>query len=1084
MTKRILTIEYRVARFMIAGLALLPIGTKGATPADPDLSLFEASIANNSAYTSVTVAPASFAGLFNGITWPLKTDDPQCSNSAQSSNVCKNISDPLSKNLRDIKIAGSVFVIDDSPLWQSLSGVENIRSLVIEADKVVVRKKLSLPGTNLTINAIDVIVDSAGSVDVTPDSYFVQPPGCLSSTCSAPNDGVDGQSGASITIVAEKVSLHAAQPANAQLIANGGRGQNAGAGFGDTSNMVAKNNRTVDDKMKDLGGGFVYRLQLSVDFMQMPHGGAELCVPHQPPNIQGVQRWPSDGASAVAGGYPGAGGTGGRISVTVNAVDPNGSSSPLVSVQPGASGTPDGDNGDGKRFGHKGGTPNPAYMELDKFNPKPQCSITSTPPASHTSADGKNANGPTAPKNIAASGQSSFTVAANQAGPRATFDRDYFAVKTKLIRDQYINADTPQVEPIDPSYVNPGYTQTAQLIADLEQTFTAQKDLQTALTTDPGLAAEWSKLEVMSNNLKLQKNYFGRGLHDAPIYAFAFAADRFQTQINSMANLLYLSRTFSQSYASRKAATQTDLQSLSNAEAAVIQDETQYEIDSNAITQIGVQLAQVLQTIAQVQSDLASVNAYISSEANMSLAEKNAQLQSLAALQVICAVIPVGQPALGIGAQALGSVIKGPATNDVNGWVQFGSQLGSDFTKLDDPKTWQQVASNWNTLGNNLTGSNAEAGLKTLAGLVKQASDGMKTLKSQPKVSQSDVAAMIQTLEQNNPAWQYLTDEIKNLLKQKADLLASYNSLLGQLSTLLDQVNQSVNLADQSSSLILTSDWTNDPLLSNTYSQMTSSAEDKLLDILDQLENSAGYVTLEHKALEPSFATLLGEVDNDANTQTPANAAILLGSWFTSQKQAIQSAIDDEATKRNGLVLTSSGGVSVLRVGPALIADLNQTGYLEIPLAASMFVNYPNARITKIEMSNDIQSNQINLAPSCRTRSAVTSAPLRVQLDHSGTIMVSGEANDYVYSLTDPFTWDFNLAWDGTKVAITPSSLSNSALSILKSISGDPNVTDDYEEIFAAHAAITTLQISMIGFPNCYQVGKLQLNVDFDYSAQ
>jgi hypothetical protein len=361
-------------------------------------------------------------------------------------------------------------------------------------------------------------------------------------------------------------------------------------------------------------------------------------------------------------------------------------------------------------------------MELDQVDPP--CGI-SKPNVRHTSADGKDASGPTAPRNTAAPGQSSFAVIANQTGPRATFDRDYFAVKTKLIRDQYIKADTPRVEPVEPSYVNPGYTQTAQLITDLEQSFAAKGDMQAAVATDPGLVAEWAKLEVMRTNLQMQKNYFGRGLHDAPIYAFAFAADRFQTQVNTIANLLYLSRTFSQNYANSKAAIQTDLQNLANAQTAVIQDEVQYEIDSNAINQIGVQLTQVLRTITQVQSDLVSVNAYILSEANMSEAEKKAQLNSITVLQTICAVIPVGQPVLAIGGQILGSVMKGPATNDVDGWMQFGSQLGSDFTKLDDPKTWQQVNSNWNTLKNGLTGSNATAGLKSLAALVKSASDGM-----------------------------------------------------------------------------------------------------------------------------------------------------------------------------------------------------------------------------------------------------------------------------------------------------------------------------------------------------------------------
>jgi hypothetical protein len=117
---------------VLAGVILgSAISTKAADPvtaSDPDLTAFEASIANNSTYTTISVTPVNFSGSFNGITWPLKADDPQCSSNAKSSKVCGNKSNPLSSNLRDIKIAGSVFVIDNSPLWQGLNGVENIRN--------------------------------------------------------------------------------------------------------------------------------------------------------------------------------------------------------------------------------------------------------------------------------------------------------------------------------------------------------------------------------------------------------------------------------------------------------------------------------------------------------------------------------------------------------------------------------------------------------------------------------------------------------------------------------------------------------------------------------------------------------------------------------------------------------------------------------------------------------------------------------------------------------------------------------------------------------------------------------------------
>lgn len=320
-----------------------------------------------------------------------------------------------------------------------------------------------------------------------------------------------------------------------------------------------------------------------------------------------------------------------------------------MSVAAGPDGTPDGDNGDSKRYGYLAGLPNPARMELDSFN-KP-CSYPKDFP-SHTQSDGKDAIGPTAPKHVGVSGRSSFTVVPSQSRPRSKFDRTYFALKNKLIRDQYINADTTREDTSNPNRVNLGYTQTAQLIVDLERSFAAHGDLQSATTTDPGLVAEWSKFEAMRNNIQMQKNYFGRGLHDAPIYAFSFASDRYETQIDSVSNLLYLSRNFAEVYAKNKAVQQSDIQKIVSAQNAIIQDEAQYEINSNAIDKIGVQLTNVLNTISQLQKDLDRVKAYISADAAETESEKQNKLNAIKVFTTVCAVIPVGQPVWELGVKS------------------------------------------------------------------------------------------------------------------------------------------------------------------------------------------------------------------------------------------------------------------------------------------------------------------------------------------------------------------------------------------------------------------------------------------------
>lgn len=178
-------------------------------------------------------------------------------------------------------------MIDDNPLWKGLNNLENIRSLAIEADKVVVRSKLSLPRTDLTIKAINLVFESGGSIDVSPRSFFVQPAACLSSSCHA-NDGADGEPGGNITILAENISFPPDPTVGPRLIANGGRGQNAGAGFGDTSKTMSSDMRTVEERMLDLGSGYVYKHLIVPDSFSPPHGPSH-CTARS--GDYGVKRW-------------------------------------------------------------------------------------------------------------------------------------------------------------------------------------------------------------------------------------------------------------------------------------------------------------------------------------------------------------------------------------------------------------------------------------------------------------------------------------------------------------------------------------------------------------------------------------------------------------------------------------------------------------------------------------------------------------------------------------------------------------------------------------------------------------------------
>ena len=235
------------------------------------------------------------------------------------------------KGIYDIHISGLELTIDKTndylDLFKNLHLRENIRSLNIYAETLVIADQLHLPGTNVyiyahTLRFKDRAADKTiGSIDTTPIKDRTRPKAARfsGSGCTdpiAPSNAKSGQIAGAIQLF---VSTLKGAPKRRRLIARGGQGQAAALGAQgcpgiDLSNLALKHAAsgpggalcTIIINKSSLLPGTLY-------FKTCKGAGALV----SPGCSNGSTHWPTNGTPASAGGLPGLPGMGGKIVLTV-----------------------------------------------------------------------------------------------------------------------------------------------------------------------------------------------------------------------------------------------------------------------------------------------------------------------------------------------------------------------------------------------------------------------------------------------------------------------------------------------------------------------------------------------------------------------------------------------------------------------------------------------------------------------------------------------------------------------------------------------------------------------------------------------
>ena len=200
------------------------------------------------------------------------------------------------RNPRTISIIGKVVTFqpgNPNKLWD-LSANNDIKSIIIEADVVIVRSVLYLPATNVLIRARELRFDDLASstekscIITTPQAHLLRP--------AEGQDGAHGVKAGDVTLYLKQFT-----GTGVRLVLTGGNGQAGGLGRDGVAGIDLP-------EVDGYGPNWAPGPRVYDEYRKST--GKENPVFQE---SRGVQAWPGNGADSVAGGKAGNAGSGGSF---------------------------------------------------------------------------------------------------------------------------------------------------------------------------------------------------------------------------------------------------------------------------------------------------------------------------------------------------------------------------------------------------------------------------------------------------------------------------------------------------------------------------------------------------------------------------------------------------------------------------------------------------------------------------------------------------------------------------------------------------------------------------------------------------
>jgi hypothetical protein len=621
-------------------------------------------------------------------------------------------------------------------LYASYNDIGNIRSMVIMAEKLVIRSTWKLRGTNVTIHAKELVFEGDGQINTSPDGNGVP--------ASRPADtfsGADGLDAGSVTLWADTVVNN---PSKHSFDMTGGKGQDAGKGQNgvDGASMSIVLPRSVRAFWDEHGHSYTLK-------------PGEECVYYdgnKGADIAGVADMPGDGTNAKPPGTPGKGGDGGAFKSNES------SDSMSYSSQGGAAGYPGsvGDGGTGS-YAYNGGT-----------GGEPRLAVWIHLSGDYTASTGD----VSVAKRRASLNGASHWAPSGKKGTAGNFERvgnKYLWLNPQLLRE-ILNTVKDNYLQNDIATATDKLTEYSTIIED----YRASDDWDQAETTDMvrfELSQMYDEMQLLLQQITNGQDYFGNSNGWVPLLSFEVLSKVFKEEIDQSLNMIYLAKWITEKQED-SALTIAALKTVrKNLNTEIDKAKTKYDKDLSALSALTGESIVMEGRVKTLQSQLKFIDTDLRQQAKNNTETPDWEVGLRVGLKVagsICEMVPVYQPALGAAGGALN--LAGDFDSD-EPWETVTGAIGLGEKYLESGI--QAAATEQETNKNSVDTSNKATRLNSLKNLSQAAqslSAGIKGISAtlqKAKAPQSEIEAELNKLRSFDPQYKAVVDDISQLLKDK-----------------------------------------------------------------------------------------------------------------------------------------------------------------------------------------------------------------------------------------------------------------------------------------------------------------------------
>ncbi|MEZ5275194.1 MAG: hypothetical protein R3F07_02290 [Opitutaceae bacterium] len=672
-------------------------------------------------------------------------------------------------SLRNIVIVGKTVVFEENhpnELW-GYHANEDIQSMTIHAETLIVRGALSLPQTQLAIYATEVRFEDKEGAAL---SSISTKPKDWSGEAAQYNNGIDGHDGGTLTLFTDAVT---AEGSAARFILDGGKGQKAGRGAkgadgkGRSTYSKISNGLLTEWSWKDSSGTGTVYVYYKSSFLGKDTSKS---LPSS-----GDPGWPENGKPATPGGRPGRAGNGGAI---VSNGDYTWAIQSKGSVQ-----------GEKAAYvaGGTGGSPRTAYKRY--FTSEKQYDSKS-----HYSSNGAGAYGRDSDRPTGSDGDSTFL-----SGDLRWLSPPAMEKVLIHLKQAYLNQHFDFVRTNLDDYIE---------LLELAMATDAWADLEE--NTRNGLTQILDELRALQHRIGNNLDYFGNPAGWVPMLSFEVNKLAFENEIPRALRVMYLNY-----WLGDKAETIADKIEAMTAMREQLKEEL--KADRDEYTQVvatvpGLEFkAQTVQTgIDQAKIDIESIkNDLIDKAKNIALLKKTAK-----ALGAVAEIFPVGQPYVGLAGSTLSQIADADpdAPLEENALI-IGTNVAGDFVnyKMTEKANAQKIEAGELDL-EDLEAEQNKIQQQKMRELQGPIMDVLGESLNQIRNSQSptpEVEAELQRLLADEPAYKEQIAKIKKLNKQKVEFAVELAQTMQQVVNLTLAISKNLIIVDvlnrniQDNSLVL-----------------------------------------------------------------------------------------------------------------------------------------------------------------------------------------------------------------------------------------------------------------------------------------